>query len=141
MCTKKHLQSEGSHQKCSPSNPPQIRISPILCCQREFTVISLCSSLGFSSFQLTTLPPHVFQDPHQTAVRFLRYFSAEQYATHTALGLYCVLPRTQTNCILSRSTLFQVLLRLQAHSAKCWTLSSCRAGFSLLSVFRVLQAL
>lgn len=116
-------------QNVTPSKPPQIGISSILCCKREFAVISLCSSQDFSSFQFTTLPPHFSHDPHHTAVRFYQYFSAEQHATYTALGLCCVLPRAWTNCILSRSTLFQVLLRLQAHSAKCWTSSSSRAGF------------
>lgn len=123
-------------QNLIPFKPPSIGISSTVCYKREFTVIPLCSSLDFPPVRFTALSTHFLQDPHQIAVRFVHYFIAEQYTTYTALGLYCVLPRAWTNCILSRSTLFQVLLRLQAHSAKCWTLSSCRAVFSLPSVLK-----
>lgn len=85
---------------------------------------------------------HVFfQDSQQIAVRLSHDFIAEEHATYTALGLHCVLPRAQTNCILSTSILFQVLLCLQDRSAKCWTLSLCRTVLFLPSVFRVLEAL
>lgn len=103
-------------------------------CMNEPFSFLLCKSFK-------TLLTHFFPDFHQVAVRFSHDFSAKQYASHAALGLYCMLPRAQTNCILSRSTLFHVLLCLQAHSTKCWTLSLYRSVLSLLSVFRVLQAL
>lgn len=129
VCAQKLLlKSEHLHSKSNCFQTPQIGISSIVCCTSDFTVISLCSSLDFP-FQFTTLPPPLFQNPHQIAVRFVHYFSAEQCATWTALGLQCVPPGAWTNCALSRNTLFQVLLHLQAHSAKCWTLSSCRAVF------------
>lgn len=103
-------------------------------CMNEPFCFLLCKSFK-------TLLTHFFPDFHQVAVRFSHDFSAKQYASHAALGLYCMLPRAQTNCILSRSTLFHVLLCLQAHSTKCWTLSLYRTVLSLLSGFRVLQAL
>lgn len=129
VCAKKLLlKSEHFHWKSNCFQAPQIGISSIECCKSDFTVISLYSLLDFP-FQFTSLPPPLFQIPLQIAVRLVHYFSAEQCATCTALGLQCLPPGAWTNCALSRSTLFQVLLRLQAHSAKCWTLSSCRAGF------------
>lgn len=131
VCAKKLLlKSEHFHSKSNCFRAPQIGISSMLCCKSDFTVISLYSSLDFP-FLFTTLPPPLFQNPHQIAMRFVHYFSAEQCATCTALGLQRVSPGAWTNCARSRSTLSQVLLRLQACSAKCWTLSSCRAVFFL----------
>lgn len=87
LCAKKLLlKSEHFHPKSNCFQAPQTGISSTVCCKSDFTVISLYSSLDFP-FQFKTLPPPLFQNPHQIAVRFVHYFSAEQCATCTALGL------------------------------------------------------
>lgn len=94
------------------------------------------------AFQILQNSPNTFFSLTSTKLLWdFHDFSAKQYDAYAALGLYCMLPRAQTSCILSRSTLFHVLLCLQVHSTKCWSLSLYRTVLALLSVFRVLQAL
>lgn len=144
VCPRKlHLQSEASHKKHNSFQAPPNRDFIYIVLQERIHCDFSLLFTRFFFFSVHYSPITFFPGPPPDCCDILNIIVSLQNSVPLTVlnGLYWMFPRAQTNGILFRSTFFHVLLHLQVHSAKCWTSSSCRVFFFLLSVFRVLQGL